>query len=71
MDDNHPYDWKGSSPAQNPTGIATHIGATFGAYPPSNPSSIIVTYEINGRVVPVPGSLALLGLGGLALRRRR
>jgi hypothetical protein len=70
-DDINTYSWKASSPAQNPTGIATHIGATFGAYPPSNSSSIIVSYEINGRAVPVPSSLALLGLGGLALRRRR
>ena len=70
-DDINTYDWKASSPSQTPVGIATHIGATFGAYPPSNSSSILVSYEINGRAVPVPSSLALLGLGGLTLRRRR
>lgn len=70
-DDVNTYDWKASSPSVAPTGIATHIGATFGTYPPQNNSSILVTYYMNGTPVPVPSSLALLGLGGLALRRRR
>ena len=65
------YDWKASSPSQTPTGLATHVGATFGAYPPRNTSSILVTYELYGTLIPAPSSLALLGLGGLALRRRR
>jgi MYXO-CTERM domain-containing protein len=65
------YDWKASSPSEVPTGIATHIGATFGTYPPQNSSSILVTYFMNGTPVPAPGSFALLGVGALALRRRR
>ena len=40
------YDWKASSPAETPTGSATHLGATFGAYPPSATSSILTTYFI-------------------------
>ncbi len=40
------YDWKASSPAQTPTGLATHAGATFGAYPPVGSSSILTTYFI-------------------------
>jgi hypothetical protein len=65
------YDIMASNPAETPTGLATHFGASWGTYPPSNPSSIFSTYELEGRLVPLPGSLALLGLGGLALRRRR
>ncbi len=70
MNDTNVYSWKASSPSQTPMGIATHIGATWGTYPPQNSSSILVSYEING-FIPAPSSLALLGLGGLTLRRRR
>lgn len=66
------YDWKASSPSQTPTGLATHLGATFGAYPPRSSSSILTTYMINGTPVPAPGAAGLLVLGGaLAFRRRR
>ncbi len=40
------YDWKASSPAETPTGLATHVGATFGAYPPASSSSILTTYFV-------------------------
>lgn len=66
------YDWKASSPSQTPTGIATHLGGTFGAYPPRNSSSILTTYMLNGTPVPAPGVGGLLALGGVvAFRRRR
>lgn len=65
------YDWKASSPSQTPTGVATHIGATFGAYPPRSSSSILTTYYINATPVPTPAAGALLALGGLAAARRR
>ena len=65
------YDWKASSPSQTPTGIATHIGATFGSYVPMSSSSILVSYEINGTLVPAPGALVILSLGGLLATRRR
>jgi uncharacterized protein (TIGR03382 family) len=66
------YDWMASSPSVTPTGEATHTRATFGAYPPQNTSSILVTYLINATPVPAPGAAALLSMGGLlALRRRR
>lgn len=69
---NQVYDWKTSSPFQTPTGIATHLGATFGQYVPMTTSSFLTSYEINGTVVPAPGAMAILSLGGLlAIRRRR
>ena len=68
---NSVYDMKASSPSQTPTGVATHVGATWGTYPPQSSSGILVTYFIDATPVPAPSSLALLGLGGLALRRRR
>ena len=40
------YNWKASSPAETPTGLATHVGATFGAYPPVSSSTILNTYFI-------------------------
>jgi hypothetical protein len=44
------YDWKASSPAQIPTGIATHVGALFdtNGVPPTNTSSIVCSYAVNG-----------------------
>jgi uncharacterized repeat protein (TIGR01451 family) len=44
------YDWKASSPAQIPTGIATHLGALFDTNgpPPTSTSSIICSYSITG-----------------------
>lgn len=65
------YDWKASSPSQTPTGVATHLGATFGSYPPRTSSSILTTYELNGTPVPAPGAAGLLALGGLFAARRR
>jgi hypothetical protein len=67
------YDWKGSSPGQQPTGLATHAGATFGTSgpPPTGSSSILNSYAINGTLVPAPGAMALLGLWGLAAVGRR
>lgn len=68
------YDWKGSSPAQTPTGLATHAGslfsATSGPNPPTSPSSIFTSYSVSGTIVPEPASM-LLALAGVALLRRR
>ena len=49
------YDWKASSPAQIPTGIATHLGALFDTNgpPPTTTSSIICSYSVTATVVPV------------------
>lgn len=41
----------------------------FGTPPGSSPSRLMV--DVNGSLVPAPGALALLGLAGLATRRRR
>lgn len=49
------YDWKASSPAELPTGIASHLGALFGTAgpPPTGTSSIICSYSVTGTLVPV------------------
>lgn len=48
-----PYDWKASSPAVTPTGLATHAGATWGTGgpPPTGTSSIVCSYAVNGEGV--------------------
>ena len=48
------YDWKASSPAVLPTGLATHAGAKFDTNgpPPTNNSSIICSYAVNGSAGP-------------------
>lgn len=49
------YDWKASSPAQIPSGLATHAGARFDSNgaPPTTTSSIICSYALNGTTGPV------------------
>lgn len=49
------YDWKASSPAQTPTGIATYLGALFDTDgpPPTTTSSIVCSFSVTGTLVPV------------------
>jgi hypothetical protein len=49
------YNWKASSPALEPTGLATHLGALFDTNgpPPTGTSSILCSYSVTGTVVPV------------------
>ncbi len=49
------YSWRASSPAQIPTGLATHLGATFDTNgpPPTTTSSIICSYSLTATQVPV------------------
>ena len=49
------YNWKASSPAQTPTGIATHLGALFDTNgpPPTTTSSIVCSFSVTGTLVPV------------------
>jgi MYXO-CTERM domain-containing protein len=51
-----------------PTGTFEAFFA-FGTPPGSSPSRMMV--DVNGTLVPAPGALALLGVGGLAGARRR
>ncbi len=71
---NNSMNWKASSPAVTPTGLATFDGNLFTTDGGStwSSSSIISTFQING-VVPEPGSLGVLAAGGalLLVRRRR
>jgi hypothetical protein len=49
------YNWKASSPAQLPTGLATHLGALWGTSgpPPTSTSSIVCSYSVTATQVPV------------------
>jgi len=49
------FRWMASSPAQDPTGIATNAGYLFDFTPPPpvTPSSTINTYQVDGSLVPV------------------
>lgn len=66
------FDWMASSPGITPTGEATWNSTSFtsnGGSSWSN-SSILNSFEFQAGI-PAPGALALLGLAGLASRRRR
>lgn len=43
------YDWKASSPAVTPTGLATHAGVKWGTSgpPPTGSSSIVCSYSVD------------------------
>ncbi|HSL16765.1 MAG TPA: choice-of-anchor R domain-containing protein [Methylomirabilota bacterium] len=49
------YNWKASSPAQTPTGLATHLGSLFDSNgpPPTSNSSILCSYSVTATLVPV------------------
>ena len=59
--------WMRENPQLLPTGLATHAGYIFNG----NSSGARNRFEANGTLVPEPGTLSLLALGGLALLRRR
>jgi hypothetical protein len=63
--------WNVETPATTPTGDAAFVGYRFSASvtPPTASSSVFNAFQVN--VVPAPGAMALLGLGGLAAARRR
>lgn len=67
------FQWMASSPNQTPTGIATTAGYRFsnGGPPPTGSSSTFNSYAVNATPVPEPATVAILGLGAFALRRRR
>ncbi len=50
-----PYDWKASSPAVAPTGLATHLGSLWDSNgpPPTSTSSILCSYSVTATLVPV------------------
>lgn len=64
-------EWFASYPGITPTGIATSAGYRFdntGVYPPLGSSGVFNTFQVNGTpVVPEPSTLALLGMGSIAL----
>lgn len=68
------FDWTASSPGIPPTGVATfglNRFTTNGGSTWTN-STIINSFQVNGTLIPTPGTLAVLaGLGLVAGRRRR
>lgn len=70
------YDWRGSSPAITPTGIATYGGQslfTTNAGTSWSNSATINSFQLNAAAIPEPGSLALAfaAASTLAVWRRR
>jgi hypothetical protein len=59
-------DWNWTSVDALPSGLASHVNYLWNG----SPSSFWNSYGVYGREVPLPGSLALLGLGALVARRR-
>ena len=49
------YNWKASSPAVPPTGLATHLGSLFDTDgpPPTTNSTILCSYSVTAQQVPV------------------
>ena len=49
------YNWMASSPAETPTGLATHLGALWGTSgpPPTGASGILNSYSVTATLVPV------------------
>lgn len=70
-----PYDWRGSSPAITPTGLATHFGSLFTADGGASWSSsgVLNSYFIEVTPVPEPLGVAVFGAGicFACLRARR
>jgi hypothetical protein len=67
------FDWKASSPAQTPTGIATHSGSLFTTNSGSTwtVSTTLTSYSIQATAVPEPATMAALAIGMAAVIRRR
>ena len=66
--------WLASHPGIVPTGLATSEGYRFdnnGMFPPTQSSSILNTYQVDGTAVPEPATLTLVGLGLLAFVGRK
>ena len=68
------FSWGKSDPATDPAGVATHAGFFFSSDGGVTwaPSSDRPLFEFTGRIIPEPGTsaLLLLGFGGLCRRRR-
>lgn len=68
--------WQPPVVPQGTVGNAAQAIGAAGAFLPVNnggtpPAPVELPFEISGTVIPAPGALALLGLGGLVAGRRR
>ena len=67
------FDWNANQPSQAPTGVWTHLNQRFTSDGSQSwtTSGVMNNYEIKATAVPEPATMAALGLGLLAVGRRR